>query len=59
VVHCDTLYAYSEVLSVEDSDREDAGIVCFRHYGLNQHDKLCVEADRRVLLKRRSHWADR
>lgn len=57
VFHGDTLYAYSEVLSTEDSDREDAGIVCFRHYGLNQDDKLCVEVDRRVLLKRRSHWA--
>ena len=57
VFHGDTLYAYSEVISVEDSDREDAGIVRFRHYGLNQNDKLCVEAERRVLLKRKSHWA--
>jgi len=59
VVHGDTLYAYSEVIGVEDADRDDAGIVAFRHYGLNQDDKLCVEAERRVLLKRRSHWADR
>lgn len=59
VFHGDTLYAYSEVLSLEDGDRDDAGIVQFRHYGLNQDDKLCVEAERRVILKRKSHWADR
>ena len=59
VVHGDTLYAYSEVLSVEDADREDAGIVTFRHYGLNQDDKLVFQGDRRMLIKRASHWADR
>lgn len=59
VVHGDTLYACSEVLALEEADREDAGIVRFKHYGLNQNDKLCVEVERRVLLKRRSHWADR
>lgn len=59
VFHGDTLYAYSEVLAVEDGDRPDAGIVHFKHYGVNQNDKLCVEAERRVLLKRKSHWADR
>ena len=59
VFHGDTLYAYSEVLDKREADREDAGIVVFRHYGLNQDDKLCVEAERTVLLKRRSHWAAR
>ena len=59
VVHGDTLYAYSEVLSVEDADREDAGVVTFRHYGVNQHDKLVFQGDRRMLIKRRSHWGDR
>lgn len=59
VFHGDTLYAYSEVLEKREADREDAGIVVFRHYGLNQDDKLCVEAERTVLLKRRSHWAAR
>lgn len=58
VVHGDTLYAYSEVLQTEPSEREDAGVVIFRHYGLNQDDKLCVQADRTVLLKRKSHWVD-
>jgi acyl dehydratase len=57
VVHGDTLYAYSEVLSVEDGDREDAGVVTFRHYGVNQDDKQVFQGDRRMLIKRRSHWA--
>jgi acyl dehydratase len=58
VFHGDTLYAYSEVLESADADRADAGVVRFRHYGINQDDKLCVEAERTVLLKRRSHWGD-
>lgn len=57
VFHGDTLYAYSEVLQVRAADREDAGIVQFRHFGVNQNDKLCVAAERTVLLKRKSHWA--
>jgi acyl dehydratase len=59
VVHGDTLYAYSEVLSVEPSEREDAGVVTFRHYGVNQDDKQVFQGDRRMLIKRRSHWADK
>ncbi len=59
VFHGDTLYAYSEVLSREDADRDDAGVVRFMHYGVNQDDKLCVQAERTVLLKRKSHWAGR
>jgi itaconyl-CoA hydratase len=59
VVHGDTLYAYSEVLSVGQADREDAGIVTFRHYGVNQDDKTVFSGERTMLIKRRSHWADR
>jgi acyl dehydratase len=59
VVHGDTLYAYSEVLSKEDADREDAGVVTFRHYGVNQDDKQVFQGDRRMLIKRRSHWGDK
>jgi acyl dehydratase len=59
VVHGDTLYAYSEVLGVENADREDAGVVTFRHYGVNQDDKVVFQGDRRMLIKRASHWADR
>jgi acyl dehydratase len=59
VVHGDTLYAFSEVLEVGDSDRDDAGIVTFRHYGVNQDDKQVFQGDRRMLIKRRSHWGDK
>ena len=59
VHHGDTLYAYSEVLAKTDGERADAGVVTFKHYGVNQDDKLVYEGERRVLMKRRSHWADR
>lgn len=53
VFHGDTLYAFSEVLEKEDAGREDAGIVRFKHYGVNQDDKVVFEGERRVLIKRR------
>jgi itaconyl-CoA hydratase len=56
VTHGDTLYAYTEVLSKSDAQREDAGLVEFRHYGVNQRDELVAQVDRRALIKRRSHW---
>ncbi|WP_426435818.1 MaoC family dehydratase [Bradyrhizobium genosp. P] len=58
VGHGDTLYACSEVLETQDSEQEDAGIVIFRHYGYNQRDEQVAQIDRKVLLKRKSHWAD-
>ena len=51
--HGDTLYAYSEVLQTMPSDRSDAGEVRFRHWGINQDDKIVFEGERRVLVKRR------
>ncbi|HUN49666.1 MAG TPA: MaoC family dehydratase [Candidatus Sulfotelmatobacter sp.] len=59
VFHGDTIYAYSEVIAVADSDQADAGIVHFRHWGVNQDDKIVFEGERRALIKRRSHWAGR
>ena len=59
VYHGDTLTAYSEVLEVRDADREDAGIVRFKHWGLKQDDTVVFEGEREVLIKRRSHWAER
>jgi itaconyl-CoA hydratase len=56
VLHGDTIYAYSEVLETTGADRDDAGVVVFRHYGFNQRDEQIVQVDRKVLLKRRSHW---
>jgi itaconyl-CoA hydratase len=59
VFHGDTLYAFSEVLASRPADRPDAGIVTFRHWGVNQDGKVVFEGERRVLVKRRSHWADK
>lgn len=54
VFHGDTLYAYSEVLDTQaDAGHDDAGIVTFKHYGVNQHDKVVFEGERRVLIKKR------
>jgi itaconyl-CoA hydratase len=59
VFHGDTLYAYSEVLSMSETDREDAGEIVFRHWGVNQDDKVVFEGDRRVLVKKRAAWGDK
>jgi len=59
VTHGDTLYAYSEVLEKRDAERDDAGVVVFRHYGYNQRDEQVAQVDRTALIKRRSHWAER
>jgi itaconyl-CoA hydratase len=56
VLHGDTLYAFTEVLAVKDSGQADAGEVHFKHWGVNQNDKIVFEGERRVLIKRRSHW---
>ena len=56
VFHGDTLYAYSKIISKSDAHRDDAGIVAFHHWGINSEDKIVFEGDRRVLIKRRSHW---
>ncbi len=56
VFHGDTLYAFTEVVAKSDSDREDAGEVLFRHWGVNQNDEIVFEGERRVLIKRRSHF---
>jgi acyl dehydratase len=58
VFHGDTLYAYSKVVAKEDAGREDGGIVEFHHWGVNDKDQIVFEGDRRVLIKRRSHWVD-
>ena len=56
VFHGDTLYAYTEVLSTGDSERGDAGTVRFKHWGVNQDEKVVFEGERTMLIKRRSHW---
>jgi itaconyl-CoA hydratase len=56
VLHGDTLYAYTEVLSKDDGPSEDAGVVVFRHYGVNQRDELVAQLERRASIKRRQYW---
>ena len=56
VHHGDTLYAFTEVLDVAPSDRPDAGVVRFKHWGMTHDDRLVFEGERTVLVKRRSHW---
>ena len=53
VFHGDTLYAYSEVLEKHESDRADAGIVTFKHYGVNHNDQVVFEGERTVLVRKR------
>ncbi len=53
------LNAFTEVLEKRDAERTDAGIVRFKHYGINQNDKLIFEGERIVLMKRRAAWIDR
>jgi len=56
VFHGDTLTAYTEVLETRGADREDAGVVRFKHWGVKQDDTIVFEGEREVLIKRRSHW---
>ncbi|MCY3861962.1 MAG: MaoC family dehydratase [bacterium] len=53
----DTITAYTEVLETsDDPDRDDAGVVRFKHWGRNQHGDVVCELERLVQIKRRSHW---
>ncbi|SDX69724.1 Acyl dehydratase [Albimonas donghaensis] len=53
VYHGDTIYAFSEVLETAEADRADAGVVSFRHWGVNQDDVVVCEMVRRCLIRRR------
>lgn len=53
VHHGDTLYAYTEVLEKAEGDRPDAGVIRFKHFGVNQDDGLVYEGERTVLIRRR------
>lgn len=59
VQHGDTLYASTEVVALEDAEREDAGIATLKHTGTNHNGDVVFEGTRRVLLKRRASWGDR
>ena len=59
VFHGDTLTSYTEVLAVREAERDDAGVVTFKHWGLKQDGTVVFEGEREVLVKRRSHWGSR
>jgi acyl dehydratase len=59
VFHGDTLYAYTEVLETGAAEREDAGVVRFKHWGVKQDGTIVFEGERTVLVKRRTHWSAR
>jgi acyl dehydratase len=54
VFHGDTLTAYTEVLASRDADRDDAGIVRFKHWGVKQDGTIVFEGEREVLIRRRA-----
>jgi acyl dehydratase len=54
VVSGDTLYAYTEVLEVKDDGHAEGGIVRFKHWGVNQDDKIVFEGERTTRVRRRS-----
>lgn len=51
VLHGDTLYAYTEVLEKEEFNQE-AGLITFRHYGVNSENKVVFQGDRTALLRK-------
>ena len=53
VHHGDTLCAYTEVLAKDESDRDGAGVVRFKHWGVNDGGTVVFESERTVLVKRR------
>jgi acyl dehydratase len=53
VFHGDTLYAYTEVLAKDDGDRDGAGLVRFKHWGVRENGTVVFESERTVLVKRR------
>ena len=57
VFHGDSLTAYTEVLEKRNPDQEDAGIIRFKHWGVNQDGTVVFEGEREVISKRKSHWA--
>ena len=59
VLHGDTLYAFTEVVATEENPPDprgykNAGLVHFRHWGVNQRGETVFEGERRVLVKKRA-----
>jgi acyl dehydratase len=59
VIHGDTLYAFTEVVAKDDSagacrGHKHAGLVHFRHWGVNQRGETVFEGERQAVIKKRS-----
>jgi itaconyl-CoA hydratase len=62
VLHGDTLYAFTEVVSKEEEPADsrghkNVGLIHFRHWGVNQRGETVFEGERRVLVKKRAFVA--
>jgi itaconyl-CoA hydratase len=62
VLHGDTLYAFTEVVSKEEEPADsrghkNVGLIHFRHWGVNQRGETVFEGERRVLIKKRAFVA--
>lgn len=58
VHHGDTIEAFTEVIDTADApDRDDAGVVRFKHWGRRQDKTVVFEGERSVLIKRKQHWS--
>jgi itaconyl-CoA hydratase len=54
VHHGDTIEAFTEVVSTEPGDSQDApGVVGFRHWGRRQDGVVVFEGERKTLMRRR------
>ncbi|MFE2119406.1 MaoC family dehydratase [Rhodococcus aetherivorans] len=54
VFHGDTIHVRTEIIGKRESkSRADAGIVFFRHLGLNQRDEIVCDARRNGLMLKR------
>jgi itaconyl-CoA hydratase len=63
VLHGDTLYAFTEVVSKEEEPADsrghkNVGLIHFRHWGVNQRGETVFEGERRVLVKKRAFVAE-
>jgi itaconyl-CoA hydratase len=59
VHHGDTVEAFTEVLETTPSpDRDDAGVVRFKHWGRRHDNVIVFEGERTVLMKRKQHWSE-
>ncbi|MEV4235245.1 MULTISPECIES: MaoC family dehydratase [unclassified Nocardia] len=58
VHHGDTIEAFTEVLATTEApDRDDAGVIRFKHWGRRQDETVVFEGERTVLIKRKKHWS--